>query len=340
MTASLTYLSGFGNYLQSEAVMGALPQGCNSPQQAPLGLYAEQLSGSAFTAPSHHNFRSWLYRILPSVAHGQFRALEQSPLIAPLMNTVVVPPTQMRWNPMPYPNQPTDFLQGLTCFAGQGSITHQAGAAAHLYAINKSMTESYFHNADGDFLFVPQEGGLRLKTEFGILEIVPGEIAVIQRGMCFQVELLQDKARGYICENFGAHFSLPGRGPIGASGLANERDFQIPIATYEQKTGKFLLVAKFQGKLWEADIDHSPLNVVAWHGNYLPYKYNLRDFNTINTVSYDHPDPSIFTVLTSVTDTPGVANVDFVIFPERWMVAEKTFRPPYYHRNITSEFMV
>lgn len=335
---SLNYLHGFGNHFQSEALEGALVAGRNAPQKIPYGLYAEQLSGSAFTAPRHHNLHSWLYRIKPSVAHGEFTLVEQNNLSAPPFNQMPTPPTQMRWNPMPDAKSPCDFIQGLFTLAGNGSLEMLNGAAIHLYSANISM-KNYFYNADGEFLIVPQQGALRFKTEFGVLDVKPGEIIVIPRGIKFQVLLLEKNARGYICENFGMPFRLPELGTIGANGLANPRDFQVPTATFEEHDGEFTLLAKFQGKLWSTQIDHSPLNVVAWHGNYTPYKYDLSKFNTINTVSFDHPDPSIFTVLTSPSHLPGVANVDFVIFPPRWMVATDTFRPPYYHRNIMNEYM-
>lgn len=338
MTISIAYLNGFGNHFESEAVAGALVKGRNSPQKVPYGLYAEQLSGSAFTAARHTNLRNWLYRIYPSVSHGEFVLVDHTHLAAPPFQGHT-PPTQMRWDPLPYPKKPCHIIEGLVTLAGNGSIATQTGAAIHLYCATESMQNTFFYNADGDFLFVPQEGALRLKTELGVLDIKPGEIAVVQRGIKFQVHLLEGKARGYICENFGLPFRLPELGLIGANGLANARDFQAPTAAYEEKSGDFTLLVKFQGQLWKTQIDHSPLNVVAWHGNYVPYKYDLALFNTVNTVSFDHPDPSIFTVLTSPSPIQGVANVDFVIFPPRWMVANDTFRPPYYHRNIMSEYM-
>jgi len=338
MTELNHYLHGFGNHFQSESINGTLVQGRNSPQKVPHGLYAEQLSGSAFTVPRASNLHSWFYRIRPSVLHDEFRALPQDYLASPPFHSPT-PPTQMRWNPIPYPASARDFIQSLITIAGNGSIEMLTGAAIHLYAATASMQDSYFYNADGDLLIVPQEGALRLKTEFGILDIKPGEIAVIPRGIKFQVLLPDGKARGYVCENFGLPFRLPELGIIGANGLANPRDFQVPHAVFEDVSGDFKLLAKFQGHLWISDIKHSPLDVVAWHGNYVPYKYDLKKFNTINTVSFDHPDPSIFTVLTSPSTIPGVANIDFVIFPPRWMVANDTFRPPYYHRNIMNEYM-
>ena len=330
---STIYLTGFGNEFATEALPGALPQGQNSPQQAPYGLYAEQLSGTAFTAPRAVNRRSWLYRLRPSVLHRPFQPIDAGWWRSDPFDEVPPTPNQLRWDPLPIPEAPTDFLHGMITIAGN------AGLGIHLYTANRSMEDRYFYNADGEMLVVPQLGRLRFLTEMGILEIAPGEICVLPRGVKFRVELLDHEARGYLCENYGALFRLPELGPIGANGLANARDFETPSAAFEDRAGDFRLIAKFQGHLWEAEIGHSPLDVVAWHGNYAPYRYDLRRFNTINTVSYDHPDPSIFTVLTSPSDTPGTANVDFVIFPARWMVAEHTFRPPYFHRNVMSEFM-
>jgi homogentisate 1,2-dioxygenase len=339
MTDTLQYQSGFGNHHETEAETGALPLGQNSPQAAPLGLYAEQLSGSSFVAPRHENLRTWLYKIRPSVRHSKFAAVQGSNLRSRPFNEIAASPDQMRWNPVPIPEKQTDFIDGLVTIAGNGDSASIRGSAVHIYAANKSMTDRYFYNADGDLLIVPEMGALKVATELGVLTVTPWEICVIPRGVKFQVELLDATARGYVCENYGPPFKLPHLGPIGANGLANPRDFLAPVARYEEKKGDFELITKFAGKLWQASLDQSPLDVVAWHGNYYPYKYDLRLFNVINSVSYDHPDPSIFTVITSPSEIPGVANVDFVIFPPRWMVAEKTFRPPYYHRNVMSEYM-
>lgn len=339
MMEPLSYLHGFRNHIESEALPNTLVKGRNSPQSVPYGLYAEQLSGSAFTRPRQDNLHSWCYRIHPSVLHGDFKPYHVPFLDNMMPDTAHTPPMQMRWDPMPYPSTPCHFIDGLFTFASNGSVTMQSGAAIHLYAATRSMQDEYFFNADGDFLIVPQEGGLRFKTEMGILDVVPGEIILIPRGMKFQVLLHHERARGYICENFGAPFQLPELGVIGANGLANPRDFCMPIAAYEERDGRYQLLTKFLGRMFEAEIAHSPLDVVAWHGNYVPYKYDLRLFNTLNSVSFDHPDPSIFTVLTSPSASSGIANVDFVIFPPRWMVADDTFRPPYFHRNIMSEFM-
>jgi homogentisate 1,2-dioxygenase len=336
---ALQYQSGFGNEFATEAVAGALPQGQNSPQKAPLGLYAEQFSGAAFTAPRATNRRSWLYRMRPSVVHKPFRQISNNLLRTAPIDEAVAPPNQLRWSPLPFPLEPTDFVAGLLTMGGCGHAAMQSGAGIHIYAATASMTERFFYNADGEMIVVPELGKLAFHTELGRLEVAPGEIGVLPRGLKFRVELLEEKARGYVCENYGAPFRLPELGPIGANGLANARDFLMPVASFEDRAGEFQLLAKFAGNLFAAEITHSPLDVVAWHGNYAPYKYDLARFNTINTVSYDHPDPSIFTVLTSPSDTPGTANVDFVIFPPRWMVAEHTFRPPYFHRNVMSEFM-
>jgi homogentisate 1,2-dioxygenase len=334
------YLSGFGSHHETEAVPGALPVGRNSPQEVPFGLYAEQLSGSAFTAPRAQNLRSWLYRLRPSASHRPFRRINDGLLRTAPSHEGESSPNRLRWAPLPAPAEPVDFLDGLATMAACGDSRLQHGCAVHVYAANRSMEERRFcYDADGELLVVPQEGELRLSTELGILEAAPGEIAVIPRGVKFRVELPGGFARGYVCENYGAPLRLPELGPIGSNGLANPRDFLAPAAAFEDRDAPTEVIAKFGGHLWSAQFDHSALDVVAWHGNYYPYKYDLARFNAMNTVSFDHPDPSIFTVLTSPSDTPGTANVDFVIFPPRWMVAEKTFRPPYFHRNVMSEFM-
>src|SRR4051794_20861026 len=337
--AELKYLSGFGNEFASEALPGALPVGQNSPQRAPYGLYTEQMSGTPFTAPRATNRRSWLYRIRPSVMHKPFQPAERRMLRSTPFDEVQTPPNQMRWDPIDIPTEPTDFVEGLVTIAGNGDASAHSGVAIHLYAANRSMEKRVFYNADGEMLIVAQEGRLLFHTEFGRIGVTPGEICVIQRGVKFRVELLDDGARGYICENYGALFRLPDLGPIGANGLANARDFETPVAAFEDADEPWRIVSKFQGQLWEAETDHSPLDVVAWHGNYAPYKYDLARFNCINSVTFDHPDPSIYTVLTSPSELPGTANCDFVVFPPRWMVAEHTFRPPWFHRNFMNEFM-
>jgi homogentisate 1,2-dioxygenase len=335
---ALKYLSGFGSSHESEAVPGALPEGQNSPQKVPFGLYAEQLSGTAFTAPRAHNLRSWLYRLRPSAMHSSFRRIGEGLWRTAPCLEVECSPNRLRWAPQPLPATPTDFLAGMATYATCGDARAQHGAGLHLYAANRSMDSRVFYDADGDLLIVPQEGALTLATEMGILAVAPGELAVVPRGIKFSVEI-EGAARGYVCENYGAPFRLPELGPIGANGLANPRDFLAPTAAYEDRNAPMEVVAKLGGHLWTAHFDHSPLDVVAWHGNYYPYKYDLSRFNAMNTVSFDHADPSIYTVLTSASGTPGVANVDFAVFPPRWTVAEHTFRPPYFHRNVMSEFM-
>jgi homogentisate 1,2-dioxygenase len=335
--AAPAYQPGFGHHFESEALPGALPTQ-NSPQRCPYGLYAEQLSGTAFTAPRAVNRRSWLYRMQPSARHGTFEQLDHAGLDAG-WDELATPPNRLRWDPLPLPRAPTDFIDGLVLFAGNGDARSQSGAAIHLYAANRSMTRRVLYDADGELLIVPQLGRLLITTELGRLAIEPLEIAVIPRGVRFRVALPDGEARGYVCENFGALLRLPDLGPIGSNGLACERDFRSPTAWYEEVAAEHQLLVKFCGRLWSTTIDHSPFDVVAWRGNYAPYKYDLRAFNTIGSISFDHPDPSIFLVLQSVSDTPGVDNVDLVIFPPRWLAMEHTFRPPWFHRNIASEFM-
>lgn len=333
------YMTGFGNEHETEALPEALPVGRFSPQKVNYGLYAEQFNTTAFTAPRAQNRRTWFYRIRPSVIQGEYRPVDNGKVRTAPITEVVTPPTMLRWDPLPIPQEPTDFIQGLTTMAANGSANGQAGLGIHLYVANQSMEGRYFYNADGELLVVPQLGELIFHTECGMLSVKPGEICVIPRGIKFRVELCDEQARGYICENYGHPLVLAERGPVGANGYANQRDFQYPVAAYEDLEGDFTLYAKFNGNMFCCDIGHSPLDVVAWVGDSAPYKYDLSRFNVMNTVSFDHPDPSIFTVLTSPSGEPGVANVDFVIFPARWMVAEDTFRPPYYHRNFMSEFM-
>ncbi|WP_415948857.1 homogentisate 1,2-dioxygenase [Streptomyces sp. KLOTTS4A1] len=335
----LAYLTGFGNEHSSEAVPGALPAGRNSPQRAPLGLYAEQLSGSAFTEPRAHNRRSWLYRIHPSAMHPAFTRTDNGGIRTAPFTETEPDPNRLRWNPLPDPAPGTDFVAGLWTLGGNGDASQRTGMAVHLYSADAPMERRVFSSADGELLIVPEQGGLLIRTEFGLLRAEPGHIALIPRGVRFRVEPLAELVRGYVCENYGAPFQLPDLGPIGANGLANARDFQAPTAAYEDVEGPVEVLNKYCGNLWTATYDHSPLDVVAWHGNHVPYVYDLRRFNVIGSISYDHPDPSIFTVLTSPTDTPGLAGVDFVVFAPRWLVGEDTFRPPYFHRNVMSEYM-
>ena len=337
--AALVYQPGFGNHFVTESIPGALPVGRNSPQRPPYGLYAEQISGTSFTTARAENRRTWTYRIRPSVVHRPYARIDNGMIRSAPFNEVDATPTQLRWSPLPIPQQPADFVEGIVTFGGNGDVATQVGMAVHIYAANRSMSNRCFYNADGEMLIVPQQGRARFVTELGVIEAAPGEIVVIPRGLRFRTELPDGPSRGYICENYGAMLRLPELGPLGANGLANARDFLSPVAAYEDKEAPILLVAKFQGNLWAAEMDHSPLNVVAWHGNLAPYKYELVRFNVIGTISFDHPDPSIFSVLTAPSDLPGAANIDFVIFPPRWLVGEDTFRPPWFHRNVMTEFM-
>ena len=338
--ANAGYMSGFGNGFETEALPGALPIGRNSPQRCAYGLYAEQLSGSPFTAPRASNERSWLYRILPTVAHiGPFTPAPAGLWLTAPGPEAAAPIAPERWDPFPLPQTPQSFVEGVRSLTTAGDAGARAGMGAHVYLITRAMVDEYFYDADGELLFVPQQGALRLCTEFGVIDIAPGEIAVIPRGVKLRVELPDGPARGYLCENYGGAFTLPERGPIGANCLANPRDFLTPVAAYEDREAPGWMYVKWGGALWRCPIARSPLDVVAWHGNYAPYKYDLRRFSPVGPLLFDHADPSIFTVLTSPSETPGAANVDFVIFPDRWMVGENTFRPPWYHMNVMSEFM-
>ncbi|HEX7341438.1 MAG TPA: homogentisate 1,2-dioxygenase [Rhodanobacteraceae bacterium] len=332
------YQVGFGNHFATEAIAGTLPVGQNSPQRVARGLYAEQLSGTAFTAPRHANRRSWLYRIRPGAVHGRFEPIAVE-TFHNRFDEQPASPNRLRWNPLPRRTDKVDFIDGIWTQAGNGGPEQRHGVGIHQYQAAVDMVGRYFCDADAELLVVPQAGRLHIRTELGIIDVEPQQIAVIPRGVRFAVDLPDGEARGYVCENFGELLKLPDLGPIGSNCLANPRDFETPVAAFEDAEGEFELIAKFQGHLWCAPINHSPLDVVAWHGNYAPYRYDLRRFNTIGSISYDHPDPSIFTVLTSPSDTVGTANMDLAIFPPRWLVAEHTFRPPWFHRNVASEFM-
>jgi homogentisate 1,2-dioxygenase len=334
------YMSGFGNSFETEALPGALPVGRNSPQRCAYGLYAEQLSGSPFTAPRAANQRSWVYRIRPTVAHiGRFRKADAGLwLTAPVHEAADLPIQPLRWDPIPIPEEGLTFLSGMRTITTAGDAAAQTGMAAHIALVTRSMVDETFWNADAEMLVVPQQGRMRFRTEFGVIDSAPGEIVVLPRGVKFRVEV-DAPARAYVCENYGGAFTLPERGPIGANCLANQRDFLVPVAAYEDVDGPHRVTVKWGGTFWTAEIGHSPIDVVAWHGNYAPYKYDLRRYSPVGPILFDHADPSIFTCLTAPSETPGTANIDFVLFPERWMVAENTFRPPWYHMNIMSEFM-
>ena len=334
-------MPGFGNDFETEALPGALPQGQNSPQKCAYGLYAEQLSGSPFTAPRSTNERSWLYRMRPSVRHGGRYERIDVPLwkTAPDGEPHDLPLGQYRWNPLPMPDSPTDFIDGVRTMTSTGDARQHVGMATSLYTVTSSMDKRVLINADAEMMIVPQSGAMEIFTEMGRIPVSPGQIAVIPRGMMAKYRISGDHASGYICENYGAKFTLPDRGPIGANCLANPRDFKTPVAAFEDDETSHQLVIKWCGGFHVTELGHSPLDVVAWHGNYTPYCYDLSTFSPVGALAFDHPDPSIFTVLTAPSETAGTANIDFVIFPPRWTVAENTFRPPWYHRNIMSEFM-
>ncbi|MEM9056396.1 MAG: homogentisate 1,2-dioxygenase [Pseudomonadota bacterium] len=334
-------MPGFGNDFESEALPNALPVGQNSPRRCPYGLYAEQLSGSPFTAPQATLERSWLYRIRPSVKHvGRFEKVAM-PFwkSAPNVGRDIVSLGQYRWDPAPMPEQEATFITGMRTMTTAGDVATHVGMAAHIYSANSDMKDAYFYSADSELLVVPQAGRLRISTEFGVLDVEPMEICVLPRGMLFSVALPDGTANGFVCENYGAKFRLPGRGPIGANCLANPRDFKTPVARFEDRDAPCTVMVKWCGEFHRTSIDHSPLDVVAWHGNYAPYKYDLRHFAAVGSITFDHPDPSIFTVLTAPTAEEGTANIDFVIFPPRWLPQKNTFRPPWYHKNIMSELM-
>ena len=335
------YMPGFGNDFETEALDGALPKGMNSPQKCNYGLYGEQLSGTAFTAPSHQNERTWCYRIRPSVKHsGRYEKIDLPYWkSAPEIDPDVVSLGQYRWDPIPHSKTPLTWLTGMRTMTTAGDVSTQTGMASHVYLVTQSMKDSYFYSADSEMLVVPQEGRLRFATELGIIDLEPKEIAILPRGLVYRVDVLDGPCRGFVCENYGQKFDLPGRGPIGANCMANRRDFVTPVAAFEDLDAPSTLTIKWCGQFHSCTLDHSPLDVVAWHGNYAPCKYDLRTYCPVGAVLFDHPDPSIFTVLTAPSGVPGTANIDFVLFRERWMVAEDTFRPPWYHKNIMSELM-
>jgi homogentisate 1,2-dioxygenase len=341
MAETLQYMSGFGNDFETEALPEALPQGMNSPQKCNYGLYGEQISGTAFTAPQGQNERTWCYRIRPSVKHTHRFSRVELPYwkSAPNILPDVASLGQYRWDPISASTEGQTWLTGMRTMTTAGDVNIQTGMASHIYLVTESMRDTYFYSADSEILIVPQEGHLRFCTELGILDVAPQEIAILPRGLVYRVEVLKGPARGFVCENYGQKFALPNRGPIGANCLANRRDFKTPVAAYEDRDVPSTVTVKWAGQFHETQIDHSPLDIVAWHGNYAPVKYDLKTYCPVGAVLFDHPDPSIFTVLTAPSGIEGTANIDFVLFRDRWMVAENTFRPPWYHKNVMSELM-
>ena len=334
-------MSGFGNHFESEALEGALPEGMNSPQKCNYGLYGEQLSGTPFTAPNAENERTWVYRIRPSVKHvGRMEKIDLPYWkSAPFIQDDITSLGQYRWDPVPHKDEESNWLTGMHTMTTAGDVNTQIGMASHIYLVNQSMVDEYFYSADSELLVVPQQGQLRFHTELGIMDVGVQEIAIIPRGLVYRVEVIDGPARGFVCENYGLKFALPYRGPIGANCLANARDFKTPVAAFEDREVSSTVIIKWCGSFHRSVIDHSPLDVVAWHGNYAPVKYDLRSFCPVGAILFDHPDPSIFTVLTAPSGIEGTANIDFVLFRDRWMVAENTFRPPWYHKNVMSELM-
>lgn len=333
----LDYQAGFGSALSSEALPGALPRHQNSPRVTPYRLVAEQINGTGFTVRRAENRRTWMYRLRPQILERGFSPRDAGLFTGDFTRAVPLP-EHLGFRPLPIPTEPTDFLAGITTFAGAGDASMRKGAAVHLYAANASMTRTAFCNVDGDLLVVPELGRLSVRTELGRLSVAPGEIAILPRGIRFSVELEGPAARGFLAELFDGHFMLPERGPIGANGLADERHFLAPVAAFEDDPSPWTIVVRQGGQLFETLSPHGPFDVVAWHGNYAPFKYALEDFQSLGSVSFDHPDPSILTVLTSPMDTRGRNAIDVAVFRSRWDISQGTFRPPYFHRNSAVEF--
>jgi len=340
MTGDPRTLSGFGNEHESESQAGVLPTRGNSPQRPAGGLVTEQLSGTAFTAPRATNRRTWLYRRRPSVQHVR----QLQPTTYPQFVTAPDPNpawlAQSRWNP----DEPTaaaadTWLAGITTVVTNGNAHLHVGGAIHTYGFGASTELApVFVNTDAEMLFVPQLGRVELQTELGPLAVEPGHIGVVPRGIKVRVSTAAKLASGWLHENYGQAFTLPDPGITGPNTSALARDFVYPSAQPEDDAPTAIIV-KTGGRFLATSIDRTPLDVVAWRGNYAPYRYDLRQFSPLGAVLFDHPDPSLGTVLTSPSDLVGTANVDLVVFRERWVVAEDTFRPPWFHSNTMSEFM-
>ncbi|HEY3498273.1 MAG TPA: homogentisate 1,2-dioxygenase, partial [Polyangiaceae bacterium] len=329
--------AGFGNVHASEALPGALPHDRNTPRVGPYRLYPELTSGTAFTAERAENFRTWTYRIRPAAQQGLLEPLAHATFRDDFEDEPPEP-NLTGFSPLPLPSAACDFVDGLVTIGGAGSARLRRGYAVHLYAANRNMEERAFYDADGELLLLPELGALRILTELGVLDVRPGEVALLPRGLRFSVALREAAARGYVAEVFGRHFRLPERGPIGSNGLAEARHFRTPAAWHEDRLAPgYRIAAKLGGALYEARQDHSPFDVVAWHGNHCPYVYDLALFTPAGYTRVDHPDPSIHTVLSAPLDERGTHSLDLVVFPPRWDATEGTFRPPYFHRNATTE---
>ncbi|GLI78307.1 hypothetical protein PoHVEF18_006618 [Penicillium ochrochloron] len=334
------YLNGFNGYHQSEAAEGVIPLVINIPQKSKYGLHTERISGSSFTAPRKDSKQTWLYRLLPSTCHEDFSLLENHPfnLKNVLNSKYQYSPNRSTWAPAQIAKE-ADFLTGLQLIGGAGNPTMKEGLAYYAFTAGKSMPSNQaFYSADGDFLLAPQKGTLDIRTEMGYLRVRSNEICVVPRGIRFHVSLPAGPVRGFALELFEGHFELPELGPIGSTGLANIRDFEIPTASFDNSNVDTEIIAKFAGQVHRTVHRGSIFNVAGWSGTYYPFKYDLGKFNTIGSVSYDHTDPSIFTVLTAPSSVPGEAVVDVAVFGPRWLVMEKSYRPPYFHRNTMSEF--
>ncbi|KAH9874017.1 hypothetical protein IAQ61_004645 [Plenodomus lingam] len=342
------YQAGWGNRHQSEVIPGTLPVAQNNPQEVRFGLYTEGITYSAFAAPRAHNYSTYMYRCRPAAAHNGYVPFESKSNIQncflSLNPKVATLPEQAEWRPFPLPKEEEkiDFANGLHTLAGSGDPNIREGLALYVYMINSSMERRAFCNADGDFLICAQLGTLDIVTEMGKIFLQPGEICVIQRGIRFCMNLAPDTkvARGYITEVWGSMWELPDLGPLGGHGLANPRDFLYPVAAIDDNLHvDWQIVNKINGELVAIQQDHSPFDLVAWHGNVVPYKYDLTKFSSQNSTSIDHTDPSIFTVLTAKSRDPLTPLADFLWFGPRWDVATNTFRLPYFHRNSASEFL-
>ncbi|RSL87550.1 hypothetical protein CDV31_016235 [Fusarium ambrosium] len=351
-----TYLNGLGNLHQSEAFPDAVPLVNSYPQHAKYGLRSEKVSGTSFTAtPRSQNLWSFLYRARPSYNHGTFELWNQHLETANPSRPKHLTPNSYVW---PTFNVTKGDWTAQHLLGGNGSPTDKTGVAIWLFHVNKDMPpQTVFSSQDGEALIVPQTGALDIQTEYGKLLVRQQEIAVIPRGIKYRVTLPEGKeARGYVLELYQGHFRLPELGIIGSIGLANPRDFQVPTASFDGKIesqgdtqvavandgrGEWTIISRLDTKLWFATQDSTPFDVAGWQGTLYPYKYDVRRFNYIGNLNYDHADPSVFVVLTSQSygKEPGTAVVDFAAVGEHWHPAQHTLRVPWYHRNTASEFV-
>ncbi|GAD98612.1 homogentisate 1,2-dioxygenase, putative [Paecilomyces variotii No. 5] len=339
------YQVGFGNRFVSEAVPDTIPRdGRNLPQRANYDLYIEQLNGTTFVTCRKDMFNVWFHRIRPSCAHKALKPLEYKHDIVSVFSSqnegVSFVPFNNEWGPLEIPleSKPTNFWQGIKTILGHGDPTLKEGVAVHQYAANLSMDKEAFVNHDGDYLFVPQQGRLDIQTELGRMMVLPGELFVIPAGLRFKVSLPDGPSRGYIQEIFGSHFELPDLGPIGSNGLALPQDFEIPVASYDLDTSSWEIITKLAGKLYHYEQAHTPFDVVGWHGNYVPYKYEIEKLLALSS-SKDQLDPSAYTILTAKSKIPGVSITDFCAFTPKWVNSLNSWRPPYYHRTMGAEVM-